>query len=259
MTSITVGGHVAPAITEGVFTVLTPPVLEELSGYPFLDRLSAGGRERLLAAAWPFEAPPSLFRQEGDPCAWISLLAAGRVRVTKRRASGREITLYTVGHGELCVLEVLAVLAGTPYRAEAVIEERAAGVAIPAAAFRAAVDEEPALRAFLFVALEDRLAMALDLVGDVALGTLEERLAGLLLRHAGGSGEVFLTHERLARELACAREAVSRILGNWERAGFVRLWRGHVELVDQGRLAELAGLAGPAELAGLPGGRVGSG
>ena len=48
------------------------------------------------------------------------------------------------------------------------------------------------------------------------------------------------THEELARELACAREAVSRTLGTWGRAGIVHLGRGHVSVIDVARLIEVA-------------------
>ena len=175
-------------------------------------------------------------------CWEIALLAHGCLRVSKRRASGREITLYSVRAGELCTLEVLAVLAGTPYRAEAVVEEEASGVAIPATVFRDLVDREPVLRAYLFRTSEARLAQALELVSDVALGTLEQRVAGLLLRLAGPepSMPISVTHDRLAQELACAREAVSRILGTWERTGLVRLGRAQLWLLDRERMSLIA-------------------
>ena len=225
--------------------MLASRTLDVLAAYPFLDRISAESRDELRRHGRPLASGPALFRQEGDACDSVTLLAAGRVRVVKRRASGREITLYTVGAGEMCVLEVLAVLVGTPYRAEALIEEPVSGIAVPADVFRAVVDREPGLRTSLYGSFEGRLAFALDMVGDVALGSLEARLAGLVLRHAGESVDVHLTHERLAHELACAREAVSRILGGWERAGFVRLGRAHVCVLDAERLAELADDAVP--------------
>ena len=239
----------ATGITEG-----SDPAQRTLVAHPVLAGLTLRGRELLLARARPFEAPPSLFRQEGDVCAGVTLLTAGRVRVVKRRPSGREITLYAFGAGELCVLEVLAVLTGAPYRAEAIIEERAAGVSVPADAVRAVVDIDPGLRSVLFSSLEQRLAMALDLVGDIALGTLEARLARLILGRARGIRapevrepdaarlEVLATHGSLALELACAREAVSRILGSWERAGLVGLGRGRIAVLDATTLAIVAGL-----------------
>jgi CRP-like cAMP-binding protein len=222
--------------------VLHQESLPGLGAFEFVGRLSDAAQARLRATARPFTVPPSLYRQEGDLCWEVALLAHGRLRVSKRRASGREITLYTVVPGELCTLEVLAVLAGTPYRAEAVVEETAEGVAIPASVFRDLVDSEPALRDHLFRTSEARLAQALELVSDVALATLEQRVAGVLLRLAGPdpSGPVVVTHERLAQELACAREAVSRILGAWERAGLVRLGRAHLWLTEPDALARIA-------------------
>jgi CRP-like cAMP-binding protein len=115
-------------------------------------------------------------------------------------------------------------------------------VTIPATVFRDLVDGEPALRDYLFRSCEARLAHSLELVSDVALGTLEQRVAGVLLRLAGPDPAlpVLVTHERLAQELACAREAVSRILGAWERAGLVRLGRAHLWLVDPDNLTRIA-------------------
>jgi CRP/FNR family transcriptional regulator len=230
--------------------VVTSCALEGLSNYEFFLRLSAESRDLLNGHARPVHAAPSMFRQEGDTCESVTMLSAGVVRVSIRRPSGREITLYRFGPGDLCVLEVLAVLAGTSYRAEAIIEQAASGVAIPADVFRRVVEAEPELRAFLFRSFEARLALTLALVSDVALGTLDARLAGLLLRHAQGATDVRVTHERLARELACAREAVSRTLGAWERAGILHLGRAHLRIVDTARLGALAGQSGT-----LPDGR----
>ncbi|HEX5826571.1 MAG TPA: Crp/Fnr family transcriptional regulator [Candidatus Limnocylindrales bacterium] len=224
-----VGGGVA-GILDGVF-----------GGVPG-GRISEAGRLRLEQVARPIAAGPSVYRQEGDACDAITLLDAGLVRVSKRRPSGREVGLYTIGPGELCVLEVLGVLAGTPYRAEAVVERPVTGVAIPAAAFRAVVEAEPGLRAALWKAIEARLARALELVSDAALGSLDARVAALLLREASADGEVRLTHEAVARELGYAREAVSRTLGGWARAGLVDLGRAVVVVRDHDRLAELAAL-----------------
>jgi len=216
-------------------------VLGELTKCEWLLRLSEEGQERLAHAASPLRASPGLLLQEGDACGAVTLLYTGRVQVTKRRASGRAITLYTVEPGQLCVLEVLAVLTRAPFRAEAAADAPVTGVAIPGDVFRALVDAEPRLRDAVFRMFEARLAAALEMIGDVALERLESRLAATLLRHAHGMPDVHVTHEQLAHELACAREAVSRILEHWERAGIVRLGRGHIHLGSPTRLGGLHG------------------
>jgi len=215
--------------------------IDTLTKYEWLLRLSAGGRERLTHGGRPVRVAPSVLLLEGDACGSVTLLAEGLVRVTKRRPSGRAITLYTVEPGELCVLEVLAVLTGRPFRAEAAVVAEATGLTIPADLFRGLVNDEPHLRDALFGTFEARLAAALELVGEVALETLESRLATLLLRRAHGGSGVYVTHEQLAYELACAREAVSRILEHWERAGHVQLRRGHIHVTAARPLSALAG------------------
>lgn len=261
MTSITEEGHDSRPALEGALVVRTPAdagratdargtpapgPMAGPSGVPMvafdalIPVLSATGSARLQRHAMPFHATPSVLRQEGDPCRAVTLLASGSLRVAKRRASGREITLYFVQPGSLCALEVLAVLAGTPYAAEAVVEVAATGASIPAAAFRELVEAEPGLRAYLDRLVDSRMSLVLDLVGDVALGRLESRLAAAVLQHAGPADVAMVTHERLAQELACAREAVSRALGGWERAGIVRLGRGSLTVLDADRLEAFA-------------------
>lgn len=211
-----------------------------LTKYEWLLRLSEGGRERLACGVRATRAPSGVLLFEGDTCQSVTLLAEGRVRVVKRRPSGRALALYTVEPGELCVLEVLAVLTQQPFRAEAEVDLTVTGVACPAALFRALVQTEPGLRDALFELFEARLAAALQLVGDLALETLEARLAALLLRCAGTTQTVDMTHDHLAHHLACGREAVSRILEQWEDRGYVRLGRRHIGLTAPQRLADLA-------------------
>jgi len=213
---------------------------EGLTKYEWLLRLSEGGRKRLAGGVHGVQAQAGVLLLEGDTCQSVTLLAAGRVRVVKRRPSGRALTLYTVEPGELCVLEVLAVLTQQPFRAEAEVDLAVTGVACPAELFRALVRTEPGLSDALFGIFEARLAAALQLVGDLALENLEARLAALLLRCAGATQTVDMTHDHLAHHLACGREAVSRILEQWEHRGYVRLGRRHIGLTASQRLADIA-------------------
>lgn len=213
---------------------------DRFTKYEWLLRLSKGGRERLASGVRATQASSGVLLLEGDPCQSVTLLTEGRVRVVKRRPSGRALTLYTIEPGELCVLEVLAVVTQQPFRAEAEVDLGVTGVACPAALFRSLVHTEPGLRDALFGLFEARLAAALQLLGDLALETLEARLAALLLRRAGTTQTVDMTHDQLAHHLACGREAVSRILEQWEHRGYVRLGRRHIGLTASQRLADLA-------------------
>jgi CRP/FNR family transcriptional regulator len=80
------------------------------------------------------------------------------------------------------------------------------------------------------------------LVEAVAFQRLDQRLSRALLAR---SHPVCATHQELADELGTVREIVSRLLSRFERAGWVRLARERIEIVDAGALAQAAqGLPG---------------
>ena len=81
------------------------------------------------------------------------------------------------------------------------------------------------------------LASLFTLVDEVAFAPLEQRLARRLLAEADATQKVAKTHQQLADDVGSVREMVSRHLGEWERAGWVRTGRGQIEIVDRYALA----------------------
>ncbi|HSP00763.1 MAG TPA: helix-turn-helix domain-containing protein, partial [Thioalkalivibrio sp.] len=77
------------------------------------------------------------------------------------------------------------------------------------------------------------------LIDEVAFGRLNVRLAHRLLELAR-QDTLHCTHQDLAVELGSAREVVSRALKDFERHGWVRLARGHIDLLDRSALEKLA-------------------
>ncbi len=98
------------------------------------------------------------------------------------------------------------------------------------------IAHEP-FRRFVFSVFADRLADLMALAEAVAFQRLDQRLAGALLGH-GHAMQV--THQTLADELGTVREIVTRLLKRFERAGWVRLGRERIELVDAAALRQLA-------------------
>lgn len=55
-----------------------------------------------------------------------------------------------------------------------------------------------------------------------------------------GGSNVRMTHDQMARYMGSAREVVSRLLKYFAQEGWVRLYRGGVEVLDQQKLQEIA-------------------
>lgn len=185
-----------------------------------------------------------LFRP-GSPCAgWLRVLS-GTIRVSLTGSGGREITLYRVRPGEVCLQTFTCLAQGCDYAAEGVVEEALTAELLPAAGFADALGE-PAFRAEVLGAVAARFGQLEGLVERVAFAGLDARLAAALLDAAGPDGMAHTTHDQLAVDCGSAREAVSRKLKQLSGEGLVEVARGHVRLVQPAALRRLA--AGDAGL-----------
>jgi len=180
----------------------------------------------------------------GAPCTAYLMITAGRVRVQQFGASGREIVLYRVGAGETCILTTACLLGGEHYPAEGVTETVVRARVLGRVDFDALVARSPGFRAFVFAGYGRRVVQLMRVIDDVTFRRLDGRLARLLVERRGEQGVVAMTHQRLATELGSAREVVSRQLKTFERAGWIRLARGRIEVLDSGALRGVSGDSG---------------
>ena len=183
-----------------------------------------------------------LFRPE-DACQGFVVVHSGTIKVTLTAENGREIVLYRVRPGEVCLQTFGCLVNRTTYSAEGVAETDCALEVVPAGEFERLGENDPVFRTRLFGAVAARFADLERLVEDVALSSVAERLARALLRLAGSADAVDATHEALASEIGSAREVISRQLAVFAREGLIAVTRGHIELTGRARLEALAHLA----------------
>jgi CRP/FNR family transcriptional regulator len=185
-------------------------------------------------------AKGTVLYEEGFPCPLVPLILSGTVRVYKMGETGREITLYRVSPGEMCILSSTCALTGQDARlpAVAVAETEVDLLAVPSHIFRRLLRERPELQGILNRVLTERLAEMMMVVDEVAFGRVDLRLAELLVRSAK-EGAINATHAQIAMELGSAREVVSRLLKELERRGLVRLGRARIDVLDAPGLRRL--------------------
>ncbi len=209
-----------------------------LEHYPCLADIPQARLAVDLASASVVSVPErtTLFR-ETEPCAGFPFVLDGQVKVARASADGRELELYRVHPGEICVVSTGCLLGGTPMSAHGVAVTGTRLVMIDRTTLLGWTDF-PSMRIFLLGLMADRMAELMALVEAVAFQRLDQRLAHALLGH----GKLIrATHQQLADELGTAREMVSRLLKRLEDQGILRLGREQVEILDLIRLKSLAG------------------
>ena len=114
-------------------------------------------------------------------------------------------------------------------------------LALPREGLLRVVEQYPPLALALLKEFTGRLRHMVNLVDELALHTVNGRLAGLLLAQAEaaerGAPVVPLTQAEMAAQVGTVREMVGRTLKNFEALGLIRLDRGEITILDRAALA----------------------
>lgn len=178
-----------------------------------------------------------LFRP-GQDCPGYVRLHHGTIRVTLTAPNGREMVLYRVSPGDICLQTFACLTDGRSYSAEGIAETDIRAEIMPHAQFRQSMAEDSDFRTEVMQAVARRFADFEQLIEEVALTGFDARLARVLLRLAGDDDEITITHDALARETASGRAFVSRRLGEFARRGLVRPGRGRLSLLNRAGLLD---------------------
>lgn len=185
--------------------------------------VSRGKKFRLPGLSSAFEP--------GDACGNYFVVQEGVLRVQQISQEGRQILLYRVRPGQICIHSVACLLTRAPYAAQGIVEEDATLVAIPRNDFLAMLDVIPELQGYLLMQFGQKLNQMMSEHLRVSFANLQWRLAHHLLEMCVGDDVVKGTHEHIAQELGSSRVVISRILKEFERKGLITIGRGvvHVE------------------------------
>jgi CRP/FNR family transcriptional regulator len=205
---------------------------------PALQSLPAALQAELARELTVLHLPAgtTVFR-ENEGCGGFPIVLRGRVRVSRTLESGRELQLYEVEPGESCVLSTTCLLGNAAYRAHGMCLTDVELALMSRRLFERLLAEHLPFRNEVFHLFGERMMRLLELVESVGFQRLDQRLAAALL---GKGARVAASHERIAQSLGVSRESVSRTLKQFEEQGWVRLGRGHVDLLAPRVLRDLA-------------------
>jgi CRP/FNR family transcriptional regulator len=186
---------------------------------------------------------------EGNPCRYLYILVAGRVKCYRTSPEGREQILKVFDHpGDVFCTTSAFTTGAHIISAEAMSES--ALYAVDVEAMKRVALEQPAVALALVTAAGDQLRSLVGLADDLSLKTATARLAKFLHEAALTEGvrhgrEVRLRRDRLredeiASRLGIVRVHVSRSLKKLAGAGAVVLSRQLIRIPDLARLKQLA-------------------
>ena len=220
-------------------TGLQPILARQL---PFWDRLTPRERALVLERSGMVHYDPGQnIRGRSMECVGTLLVQQGSLRIYLLSDEGREVTVYRVGPGEICILAAACVLDGIDFDMQIDAEEACEAILIPADLFSTLTEENIYVENFSYKLASEQFSAVMDAVQRMLFLSLEQRLAAFLIDESGrtGSPDIRLTQGQMARAIGSAREAVSRILKQMAADGVVVLFRGGVTIADKAALYRL--------------------
>ncbi len=167
-----------------------------------------------------------LMTGDNNRCLGILMVISGRLRLFRLSEKGREMTLYRVGAGELCLLSGICALGSIDYHFSIEAERSSTLAIIPPETFKELLYRSEPFMSYVFGELAKRLIISIETIEMLLFSSIEERILAYLQSRANAQGEVKTTHEKMAAELGSTREVITRQLQKISERGLVKLERG---------------------------------
>lgn len=181
--------------------------------------------------------------QTGDgECRGLLLLVEGQLRVFYTSNEGKEMTLYRLLPGDVCIMTISCVLRDITFSLQVEVEKPSKIITVPTAVFKALYDENPAVKDFAVANISRGFSDVFWMMEQMAFKSMSARVATFLLEQYAieGTDKLVITHEAIANHVGTAREVISRVLKHMEQEGLLSLQRGKISLIDIKRLKKIA-------------------
>ena len=194
--------------------------------------------ENITSVCYPKGA--NIHSGEND-CRGVYVIKSGVLRVYILSESGKEITLYRMGSGDMCILSASCVLSAITFDVHIDAEEDAEVLMIGSPFFLALTQRNLHVECFTYKLAADKFSDVMWAMQQILFMSMDKRLANFLwdeLSHTDGD-TLHITHEQAARYMGSAREVVTRMLKYFSEEGIVELSRGGIRILDKNKLKKL--------------------
>lgn len=209
--------------------------------FPFWEKISDADREYICQNSHGITYPKGKNVHDGSECSGVILVRSGSLRLYIMSEEGKEITLYRLHKGDLCMLSASCVLTAVTFDVFVDAEEDSECCVVSGPAFAAVSERNPDIRIFALETAVSRFSDVMWVMQQILFMSMDKRLAIFLSDESArtGSDVITLTHGQIARYMGSAREVVSRMLKYFVNEGIVEVYRGGIRILDKKRLREL--------------------
>ena len=219
--------------------------LEELfiKTFPFWGKMSSFDKETFLNSSQEVQFEKGTNIHDGAECTGIILIKTGSLRLYLMSDEGKDITLYRLFPGDMCILSASCVLKNITFDVFIDSEEDSECVVVGGCAYEDLSRRMDEAKIFALESALSRFSDVMWVMQQILFMSMDKRLAIFLLDELAknGTDTVKLTHEQIAKYMGSAREVVSRMLKYFSGEGIVEVSRSAgIKVIDKTKLRALA-------------------
>ena len=211
--------------------------------FPFWDKMSESDRETFMRSSYSVRFKKGTNIHNGNECTGVILIKSGSLRLYLLSEDGKDITLYRLFPGEMCILSASCVLSSITFDVFVDSEEDSECVVVGGCAYEDLSRRMPEAKIFALESAAASFSEIMWVMQQILFMSMDKRLAIFLLDEVSktGSDTVKLTHEQIAKYMGSAREVVSRMLKYFASEGLVTVSRSDgIKILDKKRLRNIA-------------------
>ncbi len=176
-----------------------------------------------------------------NECLGVLLIKSGGLRVYILSEDGREVTLYRLTPGDICVLSASCILNNITFDVHIDAESKTDAYLINIGTFSILSNQNVYVENFAYRNTIERFSDVMWAMEQILFMSLDKRLAIFLLDEIAkaNSTELHITQEQIAKYIGSAREVVSRMLKVFQSEGILEQSRGSIHITDKEKLREL--------------------
>ena len=162
----------------------------------------------------------------------IPLVVKGLVKVS-RIEDDRELLLYYIHPGEMCIMSFSACCSNSTSLIEATAPEETSLLLIPSDKLRQWITTYPAFNFYVYEMFNKRYLDLMDTINQLIFNRLDERIYIYLKEKSrlSGTKQIPVTHQQIATDMGTAREVISRLLKKLERENKILTGRNQVTVL----------------------------
>ena len=212
------------------------------NSFPFWERLGEEDKNIFLNSSYEMSFRKGVNIHDGNECTGVILIKSGSLRIYMLSEDGKEITLFRLFPGEMCMLSASCALSTVTFDVFIDSEENSECIIVSGCVFEEVSARLPEVKIFALETALSHFSDVMWVMQQILFMSMDKRLAIFLLDEIAKTENdcIKLTHEQISKYIGSAREVVTRMIKYFASENLISYSRSEgIKILDKKRLRDM--------------------